>query len=76
MDTESEYEESQGGDPSDSEERLGYNLPDDINALKKLQQTDSEFARLYEQVEAGDLTDKCAEFVLEDGISYHIASPI
>ena len=62
--------------PSDTKKECGSNLPDNINALKKLQQTDPELQELYEQVAAGELSDKHAEFVMEEGILYHIASPV
>ena len=64
------------GDPNEGMKELGCDLPTDLNTLKKLQQSDPELQEIYEQVAAGVLTDKSADFVLEEGILYHIAYPV
>ena len=51
-------------------------LPDDMQALIKMQQLDPELGEGYDQIQTGDTNGKNMEYVMEDGVLYHIAAPV
>ena len=51
-------------------------LPEDVTALRKLQQADPEIGDIFDSVKRGDTGGKCADYVMEDGVLYRVAKPV